>query len=73
MFMMCPLNFTASFDQIMDARADDVEVKDYISVIRKAQSKKGGKYRANFFTVEEIWTLLLYCRGVINLSSMYVL
>ena len=52
MFMMCPLNFTASFDQIMDARADDVEVKDYISVIRKAQSKKGGKYRANFFTVD---------------------
>lgn len=52
MFMMHPLNFQASHDQVQDARADNVVVKDYISVIRKSQEKRGGKYRAKFLTVE---------------------
>ena len=52
MFIMHPLNFQASFDQIMDARADDVVVHDYASAVRTAQEKRGGKYRANFLKVE---------------------
>ena len=52
MFMMCPLNFTASFDQIMDARADDVVVHDYMTAIKTAQEKRGGKYRSAFLKVK---------------------
>ena len=52
MFMMHPLNFISSFDQVQDARADDVVVHDYMTAIKTAQEKRGGKYRAAFLKVK---------------------